>query len=682
MRPGNDSPAWWVGVTLVLIGLTASLLTGWPGLAVAAAGLTTLALRALAHAHEEARGRPALLGLLVAAEVAFLAAAALAFGLLPAPAGLAWKAAAFAVAVQLVLGALALAAPLRPARGVLLGAGHAAVAAGTALLASGVGPSGPLALAYAAGFALLSLTALWARRERLVAWEPVLLATLVAGVSLAAGAHALPGAASEDAPRALAAAAGLGLVSFCVLAWPPHAPAWLRRIGHLPAAGLHGATFLVLLNAAFLPFAALLVTGARAALAVLTLFVLAAVLFEYGAVRHQARMRRAHDEPAPPLSGPVTVVVPSRDEADTLRESLAENLRLPEDVRFLLVPSVGSLDATVEVAREAAQRHPGRVRVHEGVSGSKAGDLNAAWRLIDTDLVLILDADETIDEASLGRGVRTMREHPEFGVLQGRKVSKAPEAGALARFVTAERRHSTGLDHPLYADRFEAGHFAGSAALLRREVPAAVGGWSEDALTEDIDLTMRLHLETGWALAYDARMVVRESDPADLRELLRQRTRWARGWAQCFASYFGRVVARRGRLGTGRALALAWMLFAAVSAPLFSLLPALVLLRIAGSEALLPLALALPLALLVLPARFASYTYSAWVDPVAPVPRTPRRLAELVLHAYAWVVFGWAVQFHAIYLELADAPRAWTITGKRAAADRLAPARRGRAQRT
>jgi cellulose synthase/poly-beta-1,6-N-acetylglucosamine synthase-like glycosyltransferase len=362
----------------------------------------------------------------------------------------------------------------------------------------------------------------------------------------------------------------------------------------------------------------------------------------------------------------MTVVVAACNEAQVLPASMEENLRLPEELRFVLVPAAKSKDATVDVARAIAERHPGRVRVVLGTSGSKAEDLNLAWASVDTELALILDADETLDERSLRRGLALLLEQPDVGIVQGRKVSRHPDAGFLARFISAERRYSTRLDHPMHADGFGSAHFAGSGALVRRAVAQDVGGWTPATMTEDIEFTLRVHTGTPWRIAYEPRMVVRESDPRDTLELLRQRTRWARGWTECFLLYFLPVLRRRTHLGRKRAAGLAWLLLTPVSALWTTLVPAMLVLRLVGLN-VLPFWVALPLALLVLPSRLLAYGYAALRDPVIPLRRTPGRVAELVLHAYGWILLGWFIQLHALYLELSAAPRTWYVTRKRAA---------------
>lgn len=664
---------WWMGVGAAAAGVAVFPLSPRAALVASSIGAALLGLRAIAAGQGEATGRRRLTTLALA-QVCLLAATAIVLGFPSLDVPHEWKAVGMGIALQSALLAMALELRPRPPQLAFIACGAGLGAWASWALASGTaGSLGGAGVGYALSFTLLGLAGLWPRRERLLAWEPALLASGLCALLLTTSIGSV-GAATWTGPTAGFALVLLALPALAVLSSPPAATKPPRPLG---SALLQGSLLILLLNVAFLPLALSSAAGARVAGLTLTAFLVMTVLFEYGAVRHFARMRRAPPAPAPPLKEPVTVIVAARNEAETLGASLEANLRLPPAVRFLLVVSTASEDDTLEVARAAAARHPGRVTIHPGASGSKAGDINAAWQKVEADFVLVLDADETIDADSLARGVHAMRSSPSLGILQGRKVSRDPEGSALARFISTERRHSTSLDQPLYADRLGAGHFAGSAALIRREVPPAVGGWSEDALTEDVDFTMRVHLETDWRIAYYAPMVVRESDPVDLHQLLRQRTRWARGWAQCFARYFPRILPERKRLGTRRAFALAWMLFAAVSAPLFTLLPAMVALRLLGTSALIPLAIAIPLAVLVLPARLVSYAYGGLVDSCAPVRRTPLRIAELALHAYAWVVLGWIIQLHALYLEMAAAPKTWAITRKRAAArpDRLFPTR-------
>src|SRR2546428_12830516 len=102
--------------------------------------------------------------------------------------------------------------------------------------------------------------------------------------------------------------------------------------------------------------------------------------------------------------------------------------------------------------------------------------------------------------------------------------------------------------HPLQRARQVLGgmvSFSGNGLLLRRDALQEVGGWNEDALTEDIDLSVRFHL-AGYQIRYCEEAVVWEEAVPRLRDLMRQRIRWFEGAMRCLGDHlpamlFGRV---------------------------------------------------------------------------------------------------------------------------------------------
>ena len=552
--------------------------------------------------------------------------------------------------------------------------GHGTVLAasvGLVVLRGALPPA--ILMGYASGFALLALHASWAQgsapRASVAGWEVPLLAAMVAGVGAASLLYArevVALALLRGATRpALAVALAAGAFALAILCAPPPAPR--RRSGILLDVVAHGAAGIALLNVLFLGFSVVSGWSLRLVFALLFAWQLVVIGMEYRTLRHARRSRKRGPAARDAGLRPLTVVVPAANEEHVLPASLAANLAVDPRLRFLLVPATKSRDGTVALAHRLAAEHPERVRVVEGSTGSKAEDLNLAWREVDTDLVLLLDADETIDEGSLRRALAILDAEPDVGLVQGRKVSRAPGEGFLARFVSAERRYCTWMDHAMHGDELGSSHFGGSAALLRREVPPSLGGWTDRTMTEDIEFTLRLHLDGRWRIVYDPDVIVRESDPSTFSDLLKQRTRWSRGWAQCFALYFGKVVRSRERLGRKRAFGLAWLLVITVSALWTTFVPATLLMRMAGISPLLPVVVGVPLTLILLPSRLLAYGYAALRDPVIPLRFSPARFAELALQAYLWILLGWFVQIHALYLELSSAPRVWYVTGKRRA---------------
>ncbi len=534
-------------------------------------------------------------------------------------------------------------------------------------------------LAYAAGFALLQLEAFWSyrshgsTRQAYTGWEGLFLGFLGASLLLTtASSLVLPGPGIVPLawvpPMDVLVQLNV-VIGGAFLAGPPPLPEALQvRAGTTAQFWLDAITLVGLLNILILA----LLVSARWTLIPLflafTAWLVLAVGQEYWGLAHRFTRGTAWD-PAEhgaeiPEAG-ITVVVPAFNEADVLEEALRENLALDLPLSFLLVPAARSTDGTVERCHALAEEHPDRVRVVEGVSGSKAGDLNQVWPLVDTDLVLLLDADETVSWTAVVQGLRVLQDTPGAGIVQGRKKARLGQQGPLDRLIGTDRRFSTLIEHPLLAEVFDAAHFAGSGALIRHRAIEDVGGWRDASVTEDIELTLRLYLETDWDIVYEPRMVVRELNPATFASLVRQRGRWARGWSQVQALHGRRLLLSARRVGWRRTFGLLWQLTTAISAPWMILLPVLTILWLVEAPIVAPATVGLVLAAIVLPARALTYPIAYVTDPMETGRTRPGRLLEVLAYGYLWIVLGWLFQLQAFYLEVSEAPRAWHGTAKK-----------------
>jgi len=105
----------------------------------------------------------------------------------------------------------------------------------------------------------------------------------------------------------------------------------------------------------------------------------------------------------------------------------------------------------------------------------------------------------------------------------------------------------------------------GAIGAFRRQAVAQVGGVSLDTLAEDTDLTMAIH-RSGWKVAYAAEARAWTEVPASLRQLWRQRYRWAYGTMQAVWKHRG-AMRERHPLGF---IALPWIALTQVLLPLLS----------------------------------------------------------------------------------------------------------------
>lgn len=683
---------WYTTVLIALCGVV-SFGTGrrfflFLGLALMAIGGTGLALLAFVTEFRlafAAENRSVSRSVVIATSaLAFIVAVAIGSNAVPTSASLTERLAILAIGLQ----ALFLTIDYRPtstslrSRATLLVLSHGVVlTASTVTLVSGTANGRAAVLLYTVGFSFLSLNAFWSRQERVGItpprpksrrryWESLLLLALIGGGLSAVVVVFL----TPDTTQVLRSPVGrvavtclgaAGVVALAILS-VPESPPRLLQVLTTPAATIvqHVLTLLVLANTLCLALFFVLPESFVWLAAGLSVLVCLGITVNYLSLGYS--VWRGRDPPATTgaPATPLTVVVSAANEAAVLPETLWHNLAALPGAEFLLVPAAHATDGTEAVMERAREAAPDRVRIVPGRSGSKAGDLNQVWEEVDTPYVLLLDADETVTPGAVGAACDRLDADPELGIVQGRKAAAYPDLTALSRYVTVERQHSTWIDHPFVSGVLDASHFAGSAAVLRREVLPAVDGLRPDALTEDIDLSVRLYLETDWEIAYETEIVFRELNPKTWLSLIRQRERWSRGWAQVTVRYLEPILVSRAQLSLRRTAGLCWELLTAVSAPVYTLFPALIVFWVLGPTTPPLLTSSLLLGVYLGVERGLSFSIAAFRDPEIPLGRTPRGAIETLLFGYTWLLFAWVVQLHSLYLQLAGATESWDITEK------------------
>ena len=76
----------------------------------------------------------------------------------------------------------------------------------------------------------------------------------------------------------------------------------------------------------------------------------------------------------------------------------------------------------------------------------------------------------------------------------------------------------------------------GSCGFVRRHVIEELGGWDENSLAEDVELAAKL-VENGWRIKYAPEVQSLQEYPASPKQLIKQRTRWFRGYMETWVKY-------------------------------------------------------------------------------------------------------------------------------------------------
>jgi len=223
------------------------------------------------------------------------------------------------------------------------------------------------------------------------------------------------------------------------------------------------------------------------------------------------------------------------------------NLDYPSDRYELWVIDDGSTDRTPILLDQLALEYPQLKVLHRsaGAGGGKSGALNEVLKLAQGEFLGVFDADAQVSREMLTQ-VLPLFEREKVGAVQMRKAI----ANYPTNFWTWGQRAEMALDTYFQENRTAIGgigELRGNGQFVRRQALQRCGGWNEETITDDLDLTFRLHID-GWDIEFLRTPAVQEEGVTTVVALWHQRNRWAEGGYQRYLDYW-RLIARN-QMGT------------------------------------------------------------------------------------------------------------------------------------
>ncbi|MEA5541507.1 glycosyltransferase family 2 protein [Limnoraphis robusta Tam1] len=248
----------------------------------------------------------------------------------------------------------------------------------------------------------------------------------------------------------------------------------------------------------------------------------------------------------------VSLLVAAKNEESVIR-NLVENLctlDYPSDAYEVWVIDDQSTDNTPRVLDQLAEKFDHLKVLHRrNGGGGKSGALNQVLPLTQGEMLGVFDADAQVS-SDLLRKVIPLFDEDRIGAVQMRKAI----SNASLNFWTHCQAAEMALDAFFQEQRIALGgigELRGNGQFVRRSAIEACGGWNEETITDDLDLTIRLHLND-WDIEFLASPPVYEEGVTGAIGLWHQRNRWAEGGYQRYLDYWKPLLSNR--LGTGKTL--------------------------------------------------------------------------------------------------------------------------------
>jgi len=192
--------------------------------------------------------------------------------------------------------------------------------------------------------------------------------------------------------------------------------------------------------------------------------------------------------------------------------------------------------ASDEMAAMAARHGAGYMR-REDSSGAKAGNINHALGRTGAPFVMVLDCDHVPEPHFLEATLGWFEEDERMAFVQAPQYYANWDRGEIPAAAWAQQALFFG---PIARgkDGHDAMFCCGTNVVFRRSALEQVGGFPAESVTEDFELSIRLH-ERGWRSRYVPEVLAHGLGPEDMASYVSQQQRWSRGCLSALPTVLG-----------------------------------------------------------------------------------------------------------------------------------------------
>ncbi len=274
----------------------------------------------------------------------------------------------------------------------------------------------------------------------------------------------------------------------------------------------------------------------------LVMFMALYMIYMYIAVKHQRRKLRknpvVYNENLAPF---ISILIPCHNEAVVIKETVENILNVDYENYEIIVIDDRSTDDTKDAVLELEKKYDkvkALIRDKNAYPG-KSAVLNDAIKLAKGEAYLVFDADAKI-KPNFIKTLLTKYEGDDVGAIQARKVI----INANQNFLTACQYNEYVMDTHLQVGRDAvkgAVELRGNGELIKKNALVDIGGWNNETITDDLDMSTRLHIK-GWDIRFVQDAIVYEEGVVTFSALVRQRRRWVEGSIRRYLEYIWDVL--------------------------------------------------------------------------------------------------------------------------------------------
>lgn len=242
---------------------------------------------------------------------------------------------------------------------------------------------------------------------------------------------------------------------------------------------------------------------------------------------------------------PVSIIVPCHNEGRDVEETIEYLLEQQYPDFEIIAVNDGSQDDTLTILLAMAAQHPQLRVINLEQNQGKAVAMNTGALFSKNEFLICIDGDALLAPHAASWIMQHFLSGPRVAAVTGNPRIRT-RSTLLGKIQVGEFSAIIGLikrAQRVYGRVFTV---SGVVAGFRKSALHRVGYWSNDMVTDDIDISWKLQLDH-WDIRFEPNALCWILMPETLRGLWRQRLRWAQGGAEVLLRYSKRLGLWRSR---------------------------------------------------------------------------------------------------------------------------------------
>lgn len=278
---------------------------------------------------------------------------------------------------------------------------------------------------------------------------------------------------------------------------------------------------------------------------------------------HALKPSQAYDDKKLPTIG---VVIPARNEAQVLVTCLEAVIKQSFAAQQIVIVDDGSTDSTADLlsqyygittsmgVNQSLQYK--NLQLFRQKNQGKSYALNAGFPLLNTDIIVTLDADTILQKDALAAVAQAFAQQPHLAIAGGILTPVAHSKNgnkALSHFFDFFQKFEYIFSFLSRAAWMQANALllvSGAFAAYRREVLHQLGGFANKSLVEDYEINHRMYRyayehHKDWSIGIVANAHATTDAPHTFKTFFHQRRRWFAGFIETHLNNFDMVASSR-----------------------------------------------------------------------------------------------------------------------------------------